>query len=192
MGIVNGADRLNGQVDRPAYLGGFTLNDACDQWSVTAVGFSSDEPNATPGAVSQLNMYSVVATYNIDRCTQFALEHDLANQQNFAGGASAQWYSIASYVYHTLNDQWKAGLRAEWFRDDDGVRVRGLRAGNPAIGGYQGNFYSFTAGLNYSPRPNLMFRPEVRYDIFEGVGLPFDDAARTRQFTAAFDMILRW
>ncbi len=41
---------------------------------------------------------------------------------------------------------------------------------NPAsAGGFEGDFYALSMGLNYKPlsRPNLTVRPEMRYDWYE-------------------------
>jgi hypothetical protein len=32
-----------------------------------------------------------------------------------------------------------------------------------------------TGGVNYTPHPNITFRPEVRYDWFSGNNRPFND-----------------
>ena len=49
------------------------------------------------------------------------------------------------------------------------------------VGGFEGNFYALTAGLNYKPNANLTFRPELRYDWFDGLSRdvdPFADMER--------------
>jgi hypothetical protein len=97
----------------------------------------------------------------------------------------------------------EAGLRVERLRDDDGVRVAGIGnllgtdrgwTGGP---GYAGHFYGITAGLNWAPHPNVKFRPELRWDWYDGLDnpdptklRPFDDFAGDDQFTAAFDVIV--
>ena len=53
--------------------------------------------------------------------------------------------------------------------------------GNP--GAYNGgDFYSITAGLNYTPNCNVIVRPEVRYDSFHGQGRPFADGTEREMF----------
>ena len=71
------------------------------------------------------------------------------------------------YLLYTINPCWQANLRAEWLRDEDGVRVAG--PGNiPTVrawagNGFVGNFYEITGGLNWRPTKNWLIRPEVRY-----------------------------
>jgi hypothetical protein len=49
-------------------------------------------------------------------------------------------------------------------------------------------------GLNYKPTSNLIVRPELRYDTYEGSpnaagNEPFDDGNEDHQWLAAFDVI---
>ena len=44
--------------------------------------------------------------------------------------------------------------------------------------------------MNWMPGTNLMVRPELRWDWFDGVGNPYAEGQRNDQFTAAFDAIL--
>ena len=83
----------------------------------------------------------------------------------------------------------------------DGVRVTGIRNGNPIAGeGFAGNFYEVTVGANWRPNDNVVVRPEVRLDWYEGEdgtpgGLigPFDDGfEKSDMFTAAVDLIFEF
>ncbi|MBS1213137.1 MAG: hypothetical protein H6R26_1754 [Proteobacteria bacterium] len=62
----------------------------------------------------------------------YVLQHDLGWQdQAFgAGSQTAHWYSIVQYLTYDIADELGVGLRAEWFRDQDGFRYD---AGEPAI-----------------------------------------------------------
>jgi hypothetical protein len=117
-------------------------------------------------------------------------------------GQDAEWYGVNQYLFYTINDCWKAGVRAEWFRDDDGVRVAGVRptsqdgldAGNTVAtpGGYAGNFYEISLGLNWTPHANLNIRPEIRYDWYDGIGNPFGDGNNQSQWVGGFDAYVLW
>jgi hypothetical protein len=113
----------------------------------------------------------------------------------------AQWYGLNNYLLYTINKCWSANLRAEWLRDDDGLRVAGpgnipgVRAWSGA--GYAGNFYDITVGLNWRPTGNWLVRPEVRWDWYDGPAswipgkpaLPFDAGDSDHQTTFAVDAI---
>ena len=62
---------------------------------------------------------------------------------------------MANYLFYTINDCWKAGLRAEWWRSNQ-------------VTGQDNSFYELTGGVNYKYTANLIVRPEVRYDWSEG------------------------
>jgi hypothetical protein len=123
----------------------------------------------------------------------------MGQQQNTPhAGQVAQWYGIDQYFLYKLNTHWSANLRAEWFRDDDGVRVAGAPADAGIrlwpLGGFAGNFYEVTAGLNWRPNANILFRPEVRWDWYSGPAnadglLPFENGHSGSQFLAAADLI---
>jgi hypothetical protein len=133
------------------------------------------------------------------------LNNVLGVQDNAApNGGQANWYGLNQYYIYNLDSQWAASIRAEWFRDQDGVVVAG--PGNvPGVQawsghGFAGNFYELTAGLNWRPQANVIFRPEVRYDWYDGgngsyglshqAGLPFNDGRSASQFLTAADLIL--
>lgn len=64
---------------------------------------------------------------------------------------------INQYLFYTLNDRWKLGGRAEWWKRDGE------------------SLWEVTAGVNWLPHPNLVVRPEVKYnegDALLSLGLP--------------------
>ncbi len=103
------------------------------------------------------------------------------------------WYGAYTQIYHYINDCWSAGVRAEWFRDDDGGVVTGFDNISSTTGPYVGNFYALTFAVNYEPCQNFSIRPEVRYDWYAqdnaGGPLPFDDGTKAEQFLMSLDFI---
>ncbi len=192
-GIVNGWDRFDGVTDRMGFLGGMIYTPDHGIYSIAFTIISDTEESLVmPGTFHSRNMYSLVFTYDVSDRTQYVLQHDAGRHSNALGAnADAEWYGINQYLFYTLNDCYKVGARFEWFRDDDGTRVAGVRAGNPYAGGNSGNFYEMSVGLNWTPCSNLMVRPEIRWDWYEGAGpMPFDDGTKNEQFTAAVDAII--
>jgi hypothetical protein len=146
-------------------------------------------------------VYSLVAKQQLTGNLQYVLVHNLGweNNGDFRSTQDAEWYGINQYFLYTINPKWQASARIEWLRDDDGARVfgpppvAGLRAwdGGP---GFAGDFFELTLGLNYRPCPNLLFRPEVRWDWYDGTRslageLPYDNGDEDSQFTTGVDMI---
>jgi len=137
-----------------------------------------------------------VWTRNLTSRYTYVLQHDLGVQSdaNTADGVrQANWYGLNQYLFYKINCCWTAGLRFEWFRDEEGFVVTGLRPGNPDFGQlFPGNFYELSAGLNYKPNGNWTIRPEIRYDWFDGVGNPFDNNDHRSQLLFGLDAICQW
>ncbi|MEX0819903.1 MAG: porin [Pirellulaceae bacterium] len=200
-GLVNGWDKFDAVSDKMAFLGGATYTPDSERYSATATFITGEEDGIAPPTTVRSG-YSLVFDYDINCRLKYVFQHDNFWQEDVGGpGVDAEWYGINQYLFYTLNDCWKFGARVEWFRDDDGVRLSGaplresLTGGVPA-GGFlapaaaAGNYYNFTLGANWTPRPNLTVRPEARWDWSDGTaGRPFDSGAKDSQFTAAVDAI---
>jgi hypothetical protein len=151
---------------------------------------------------------SLVLKHKFNDKWEYVLQHDLGTINNtsprglFGAGVigDEEWYGINQYLFYTINKKMKAGVRVEWMRDDDGGKLLGVgnlvNRGWPGGPGYAGNFWEVTAGLNWSPHPNVRLRPEVRWDWYDGPPnvlngtFPLDDFAGKDQFTAAFDVLI--
>ena len=191
-GLVNGWDKFDALTNQTSFLGGFKWTPEHEKYNFTFAMISGDEDGAGT-IVGNRTMYSSVFSYNVSCNLEYVFHHDYGWQENATTpGTDAEWYSVNQYFFYTINDCWKAGMRLEWFRDDDGFRVAGIRAGNPNAGPFVGDFYELTLGLNWTPSSNLVVRPEIRWDWFQGTGLPYNDGAADDQFTAAIDMIIHW
>ena len=168
-----------------------------DQRTSLAYGISSGPQY--PADDQNRFVYSFVVKHQFTERFQYILVHNLGNEDDSApGGRDAEWYGLNQYFLYTINPRWSANLRFEWLRDDDGVIVRGPPA---ALGirawpgyGYAGDFYELTCGLSWRPHPNIVVRPECRWDWYNGlagpVGLPYDDGGSDDQFTFGVDAIV--
>ncbi|MEZ6112626.1 MAG: outer membrane beta-barrel protein [Pirellulaceae bacterium] len=115
---------------------------------------------------------------------------------------TAKWYGINQYLIYQLDPQLAAGLRMEWFRDQDHSRIAVPIQFNPGGSTFLGGDYvAITAGLNWKPTERICLRPEVRWDWsnFRGNGAvpggnagmrAFDDGHSSQQWTLAMDVIL--
>lgn len=194
-GIVDGWDKFDPVVRRAQFLGGATFSPEDAPYSLAFALVTGHEDGAAPPIEGNRTMYSMVLSYDISDRLQYVVQHDHGIQSVSTGG-TAEWYGLNQYLFYTINDCWKAGLRGEWFRDDDGTRVAAVReSNNTSPGGHAGNFYQISAGLNWTPTANLLVRPELRWEWFEGDNLaggigPYD--GRNDMFTAGIDAILTW
>ena len=65
--------------------------------------------------------------------------------------ADALSYGVNNYLFYTINDCWKWGTRAEWWKSNQ-------------VTGETSSFYEVTTGLNYKASANLIVRPEVKFN----------------------------
>jgi len=151
-------------------------------------------PSAISNGYSNRTRYSLIWDANITDNLEYVFHHWLGLQEDGAiGGATALWYGIDQYAYLRINDCWKGGTRLEWFRDDNGTRVGLTLPTNPNRAPLPGNYYSATVGLNYSPMPNLIVRPEARWDLSSDTIIrPFNDRASQSQFMLGVDVIFKF
>jgi len=219
-GITNGWDnwddgmRTFGPIQNPgypgagsnaAYLGGVTFKNSDQTQALTFTVHSGNElPQFGSGIAGNRSLYSLVYTNEVTDKLTYVLQHDNGWQFNAFGPVNnlqtAQWYGVNQYMFYSLNDEWTAGMRFEWFRDNNGYRVinplRNFLFGqNPVYGGYTGNFWALTWGLNYKPNKNWIVRPELRYDWFTpdqgGLpnGMPFGRGDQLGQLYGGCDVI---
>jgi hypothetical protein len=118
-------------------------------------------------------------------------------------GRDASWYGTEQQFIYKINDRWSAGLRYEWVRDNDGSRIAGIGnvlltdRGWDGLPGLAGAYNDLSLGLNWRPNRNMVFRPEVRWDWYDGAPnaagqLPFNNHTEREQFIADCDLIITY
>jgi hypothetical protein len=148
-------------------------------------------------------MYSAVLKHNITDKIHFVLQHDhgfadgLKTLYSGSGVENAEWYGVMSHLTYDVKDNLTAGIRGEWFRDQNGVRVCSPGRFDPTLStnqrcGSSASYYAVTAGLNWKPVKWLNLRPNVRYDWVDGnapIGSQsFDGGNQKDQFLFSTDM----
>jgi hypothetical protein len=187
---------LSGGVITGSEFGGWdgSFDRGLGAWSgIGGVGWVSDDKDSkvnltgTTGPTSETNpnqwsIYSLVVQHDFTQDLHYVFQHD----HGFAEGAAvragkpydANWYGINNYLFYDLMDDLAIGLRGEWFRDDEGVRVFsiGRQVGGVGLGSSlpAASYYAFTLGLNWKPSKWLMVRPNLRYDWADG-SRPFNN-----------------
>lgn len=136
-------------------------------------------------------LYSIVLKHDINAKTHLVLQHDHGFADSLItakGVADTEWYGLNSHLYYDVQDDIKIGIRGEWFRDQNGVRVcSSARSAN--IGCAAGTYYAVTAGVTWKPKTWLSLRPNIRYDwIDESSFRPFDAGNKTEQLLFSADM----
>ena len=196
VGLVNGWEALDRTEDSVNLIGSVKYARPCGGWWSSFAIITGDEidPSGRLAATNYSNRtrYSWIVDLPITCRLEYVFHHWLGLQEAGAVDGDAHWYGIDQYLYYTINDCWKAGARFEWFRDEEGTRVGLNRPSNPNNPPFVGNFWSLSAGVNWTPTTNLIVRPELRWDGFDGTGLPYADGAKDNQLLLAADVIWRF
>ena len=206
-GITNGWDNFSDPINilgpaanpgypgansNAAFLGGVSFKNSDQSQSLTVTTSSGNEAGDFVNLIGNRSIISTVYTNKVTDKVTYVFQNDngwqfnagslaipLASGRGQAG--TAQWYGINQYMFYNFTETLIGGMRLEWFRDNNGYRVfnpiRNYWAGGPWQGGYQGNFWQATWGLNWRATNNWMIRPELRYDWYSpdqaGTPLPF-------------------
>ncbi|MFU8789329.1 MAG: porin [Methylobacter sp.] len=184
-GVVSGWDSF---FQEPAnFLGGATYTTDNEK---TSLAFSMITGDVVRGETRHRTMYSVVLSHDITDTLHYTLQHDLGIEEKSASADAAKWYGINQYLTYDINDKLGAGVRLEWFRDEDGARVGAIGNGNTMPGG-KNHYLAATVGLNYSPISWLTLRPEVRYD-HATENDAYNDGVSNDQLLISADAIVRF
>ncbi len=200
VGLVNGWDAVDRTSDRVNLLAGIKYATPCNGWWTSFAIITGDESNNLAGLLTETKStnrtrYSWIVDLPITCRWGYVFHQWLGSQEEGTlAGHTAYWYGLDQYLYYTINDCWKAGIRFEWFRDEDGTRVGLNRLTNTNDPPYVGNFYSLSGGVNWRPTCNLTIRPELRWDWFDGkqARLPYGDGGKDNQLLLGCDVIWRF
>jgi hypothetical protein len=187
--IVDGWDDFNDNNDAHSYISGLGWSSA-EQVGGQARASAYFNVITGPEQPGDVNNYRTVVDGSFvywwtERLSQ-AVNVDWETEENAsASGSVARSYGVAHYLSYIFNDHLTGVWRAEWFRDDAGVRL-----GSPAA-----SWYEMTWGVTVTPCPkdkifkNLVLRPEFRWDFADQ---PVFGGGRESQLTAAMDMVFRF
>ena len=145
--------------DGSNFLGGFStqLTDKTALTYITTIGDFGARGEDAYG-------HSVVFDTAVTDKFNYVLQSDLLRVDS----TGEDNLGINQYFLYTINDQWAAGLRAEWWKGDSLTGYAPHGGVLPATGSH--SYYDVTVGLNYKPTQNLIIRPEYRYDWSPALG----------------------
>lgn len=189
-GVVRGADVFEDNNSRPSYHGAFIWNSCDKRWNWTTAWFTGPEqPNNNTHYRTLVSSY---LTVTFGTCSEWRLvtggllawEASAAVDSLNGNKQPAEWYDYSVHLFYTLDPRILLGMRAEWFRDDDGTRS--ALFGRP---GYDASFYDLTCNITYKPFQNLRIRPEIRFDYCPDAR-PYND--QKDKFMTTFGIDLLW
>jgi Putative beta-barrel porin-2, OmpL-like. bbp2 len=124
------------------------------------------------------NVLDLVCIHTLNSRLSYTLDALVGYQTNVPDLGTATWFSAVNYLTWKFTPRLNGTTRLELFDDVDGSRT-----------GFKGLYTAVTTGLNFQPRKDVIFRPELRYD-YNGESRPFDN--KHDLFTATADVIFRW
>lgn len=141
----------------PDYLGGLNYITDDRKTMLSASLITGDVKTGPLNHDHNRTMYSIELERSITDKLHYVVQHDFGIEAGTPNSSSATWYGINQYLLYDISNQLGAGLRFEWFHDQNGTRVMG--------DGNDEDFIGVTAGLNYKPIAGITLRSEVRYDM---------------------------
>lgn len=127
--------------------------------------------------------YSLTINYDFAEKWHYKIQHDYGYQaKSIISNSSAQWYGIEQDLLYDVSDELTVGLRGDWFRDQNGLKVM--------IDGVPATYYSLTAGVFWKPLSWVTIRPELRYD-HSNVRI-YDDRTKYEQLTFGTNIVIKF
>jgi Putative beta-barrel porin-2, OmpL-like. bbp2 len=123
-------------------------------------------------------IFDLVYTHLFSRRLSYNFESLYGFQTGVPGTGFANWLGVLNYVTYTFTPRTSGTVRLELFDDAQGQRT-----------GFAGLYSAVTAGVTFKPRPEVIFRPELRYD-YNDESRPFQNHHGV--LTATADVIFRW
>jgi hypothetical protein len=177
-GIVTGSDMFISPAATPTYIGSIKWAPPAGRDSVAfsvIVGsgrFDQEHNFHNP------EIFDLVYTHRFSPRLTYTFDGLYGLTTNVPDLGFANWFGAVQYLTYTLTSRLSANARLELFDDIQGQRT-----------GSRGLYSALTLGLSFRLRPDVILRPEIRYDYNDRTR-PFED--HHGLFTATTDVILRW
>ncbi len=183
-GMSRGYDNWEDNNDNLSFLGGLHW-ESCNRRTNVALCVHAGREQPDP-STNVRTVYSLVIQQKLGRRWECVLQHDYGTEPGAGVDRGvADWYGVNSYLFYTINDCWKAGMRFEWFCDEGGARVPGANQ--------TADYFELCPGINWTPSERMIVRSELRWDWTGTAGYdPFGDGTRSNQLLLDFDVILRF
>ena len=124
--MTRGWDNWEDNNNDLGFIGGIGWTSANQR---TSIALNVDAGREQPDPSTNVRtLYSLVIQQKLGERWQYVIQHDYGNEPGAGvGGTVASWYGVNQYLFCTINECWKAGMRFEWFRDENGSARAGRR-----------------------------------------------------------------
>jgi hypothetical protein len=123
--------------------------------------------------------HSMVLDTQLTENVNWVLQSDLVR----VGETGEDNVGLNSYTFYQCNERLAYGIRNEWWKADGVTGYTPYGSTFPAAGG-SASYFATTVGMNYRFNPNLIMRPEVRFD--RSPALDYDETLFGIDFVATF------
>lgn len=123
-------------------------------------------------------LFDWVGTIKPDKNLTFILNTDYATEKN-SGAKDSKWYGLSGIAKYEFNDHYSLSLRAEYFKDENGVRT-----GTPQT------LKEITITPEIKLAQSILLRPEYRHDWSDKE--IFNSGSKKTQDTIALGMMYTW
>jgi hypothetical protein len=177
-GAVLGSDVFIDPADEPTFIGTvkWTRPDGRDSVLFSLIlgsgRFNQERAFNNPEVVD------LVYTRLLNARLTYQFESLYGYQAHVTDLGTTDWLGVLNYLTYVFTPRLSGTTRLEFFDDFQGQRT-----------GFAGLYTALTAGLNFKPRKDVIFRPELRYD-YNDESRPFE--GKHGLLTAATDLIVRW
>jgi len=177
-GLVTGSDMFIGPEANATYIGSLRWAPPGSRDTVLFSVIVGDGRYDQEHQFHNPEIFDLVYTHTINSRLSYSFESLYGLTTNVPDIGFADWLGVVNYFTYALTPQLNANARLEFFDDFQGQRT-----------GSRGLYSALTLGLNFRLRPDIILRPEIRYDYNDSTR-PFED--HHGLFTAGTDLILRW
>ncbi|MGL6227146.1 MAG: outer membrane beta-barrel protein [Thermoguttaceae bacterium] len=135
------------------------------------------------------SLHALIFTHQLNKCWTYMIEGMYLTDEYKQLVLTGRAYGINQHLIYTINQQWSAGVRAEWHYAQSTIFDI-----PPVTGGNGGDLYAITLGLNWNPVSCFNLRPELRYDWtdYKNGFAPFDGFTRTSQFSGGLAAMVKF
>jgi hypothetical protein len=97
--------------------------------------------------------HSNVLDFTLSKKWEYVLQSDLVSTDANSNQSTTDDNSVGvnNYLFYTINDCWKWGTRAEWYKTNQ-------------VTNQTASYYEVATGLNYKVNANFTVRPEVKWN----------------------------
>ena len=178
--ITLGSDNFFGDTTRATYVGSLKWAPKESKSTVLFNTVITDASFDVGRNFAYYNLYNLQFIHKLTDKTTYVADATYSHINNAPGIGFANWYGMANYLLHDVNDKLQLKGRLELFNDEQGFRT-----------GSKGLYTAATTGLTWKPVPYVAIMPEVRYDYNSGRNAgPFE--GNRDLFTATIGAIVRW